>query len=197
MGFMIDQNLATIMRAAETGDPAARDQLFARLYAELHSLARRELRHNMAMTLSPTTLLHETFVNISRRDSLAFSDRAQFMAYAARAMRGLITDYLRSRQAQKRGGKFEITSLPTELPYAQDESESLDMAKLADALESLAKVDAQLAECVDLKFFCGFSFSEIAEIREVSVRTVQREWDKARLLLNRLLSDQETSASPN
>jgi RNA polymerase sigma factor (TIGR02999 family) len=187
MEFTIDHGLATIMRAAETGDASARDQLFARLYAELHRLARRELRQRSAMTLSPTTLLHETFENISKRESLSFSDRAQFMSYAARAMRGLVTDYLRSRQAQKRGGKFEITSLPTELPHSFEATDALNTEKLSDALESLEKFDARLAECVDLKFFCGLSFSEIAELREVSVRTVQREWDKARLLLHRLL----------
>lgn len=189
MEFTMDHDLAAIMRAAETGDANARHQLFARLYAELHGLARRELRQRSAVTLSPTTLLHETFENISRRDSLTFSDRAQFISYAARAMRGLVTDHLRSRRAQKRGSKFEITSLPTELPYAQHEAHTIDTEKLSDALESLEKVDARLAECVDLKFFCGFSFSEIAELREVSVRTVQREWDKARLLLHRLLLD--------
>jgi RNA polymerase sigma factor (TIGR02999 family) len=102
-------------------------------------------------------------------------------------MRGLIIDHLRSRQAQKRGSKFEITSLPAELPYAQQDAEVGNVERLGDALESLAKIDARLAECVDLRFFCGFSFSEIAELREVSVRTVQREWDKARVLLHRLL----------
>src|SRR5688572_13025606 len=129
MEFTIDHGLATIMRAAETGDANARDQLFARLYAELHCLARRELRLRSPVTLSATTLLHETFENISRRESLTFSDRAQFMSYAARAMRGLVTDHLRSRRAQKRGGNFEITSLPTELPYAQQEADAIDTEK--------------------------------------------------------------------
>src|SRR6185369_9470857 len=128
----------------------------------------------------------------SHRESLAFGDCGQFMSYAARAMRGLIVDYLRSRHAQKRGGEFEITSLPTELPHAaQEDRQSLEIEKLNEALESLAKIDARLAECVDLKFFCGFSFNEIAQLRDVSERTVQRDWDKARLLLNRFINDQE------
>ena len=71
-------------------------------------MAQRELRRNAAVTLSPTTLLHETFLNVSQRECAAFTDRARFMAYAARAMRGLLIDYVRNRQAQKRGGEFEI-----------------------------------------------------------------------------------------
>jgi DNA-directed RNA polymerase specialized sigma24 family protein len=118
---MTDSGLMAIMHAAGTGDMEARDRLFAMLYEELHRMAQRELRRGAAVTLSPTTLLHETFLNISHRESLAFGDCGQFMSYAARAMRGLIVDYLRSRHAQKRGGDFEITSLPTELPQALQE----------------------------------------------------------------------------
>jgi RNA polymerase sigma factor (TIGR02999 family) len=189
---MTESGLMAIMHAAGTGDMEARDRLFAMLYEELHRMAQRELRRGAAVTLSPTTLLHETFLNISHRESLAFGDCGQFMSYAARAMRGLIVDYLRSRHAQKRGGEFEITSLPTELPHAaQEDRQSLEIERLNEALESLAKIDARLAECVDLKFFCGFSFNEIAQLRDVSERTVQRDWDKARLLLNRFINDQE------
>jgi len=189
MGFRIDDSLAVDMSAAESGDSSARNQLFARLYTELHDMARRELRQKSAVTLSPTTLLHETFVNMSQRESLTFSDRGQFMSYAARAMRGLIIDYLRNRRAQKRGSRFEITSLPTELPHAQEDPQVTELEDLIDALESLARIDARLAECVELKYFCGFSLDEIAGLRDVSVRTIQREWDKARLLLNRLLNE--------
>jgi RNA polymerase sigma factor (TIGR02999 family) len=182
---MTESGLMAIMHAAGTGDMGARDRLFAMLYEELHRMAQRELRRGAAVTLSPTTLLHETFLNISHRESLAFGDCGQFMSYAARAMRGLIVDYLRSRHAQKRGGDFEM-------PHAaQEDRQSLEIERLNEALESLAKIDARLAECVDLKFFCGFSFNEIAQLRDVSERTVQRDWDKARLLLNRFINDQE------
>jgi RNA polymerase sigma factor (TIGR02999 family) len=189
---MGDVKLLQLIDAAETGSVQARDGLFAALYDELHRMAQRELRRNAAATLSPTTLLHETFLNVAQRESAAFTDRARFMAYAARAMRGLVIDYLRNRNAQKRGGQFEITSLPTEVPLGfQDESE---VEHLSEALDQLAKIDARLAECVDLKFFCGFSFNDIAQMRDVSERTVQRDWDKARLLLNRLIQDQGRAA---
>jgi RNA polymerase sigma factor (TIGR02999 family) len=180
------------MSDAAKGDGRAPDQLFTMLYQQLWRMAHRELRRGAALTLSPTTLLHETFLNISQRESVAFVDGGQFMSYAARAMRGLIVDYLRNRHAQKRGGDFEIVTLPTELPHAQQEdAEGSEIEKLNAALESLARIDGRLAECVDLKFFCGFSFHEIAQLRDVSERTVQRDWDKARILLNRLINAQE------
>lgn len=189
---MDDVNVLALVRAAESGGDQAREGLFAALYGELHRMAQRELRRNAAATLSPTTLLHETFLNVAQRESAVFSDRARFMAYAARAMRGLMIDYLRNRNAQKRGGAFEITSLPTELPRGVEPD--IEIEQLNEALDALAKIDPRLAECVDLKFFCGFSFNDIAQMRDVSERTVQRDWDKARLLLNRLIQDQSSAA---
>jgi RNA polymerase sigma factor (TIGR02999 family) len=165
-----------------------RERLFATLYAELHRIAERELRRSPAATLSPTTLLHETFLSISRNEGATFSGRAQFFVYAGRAMRGLLIDYLRGRKAQKRGGLFEITSLPTEVPGMI--AEYLEMERLGEALDSLAQIEARLAECVDLKYFCGFSNADIAQLWSVSERTVQREWEKARILLHRFLTDQ-------
>ena len=179
--IMSTPELTALVRSAENGDIAEREKLFAALYHELHRLAQNELRRNAAATLSPTTLLHETFLNISRREATAFPDRTRFLAYAARAMRGLLIDYLRNRQAQKRGGQFEITSLPTELQVAA--GEEFDVEKLNDALIWLAKIDERLANCVDLKFFCGMSTADIAQMWSVSERTVQRDWEKARILL--------------
>jgi len=115
------------------------------------------------------------------------------MAYAARAMRGLIIDYVRSRQAQKRGSAFEFTSLDTNIA-ADAAPDDHELSRVSDALDELATVDPELAQLVDLKFFCGFSITEIAEIRGVSERTVQRDWEKARLYLHRALqSDQPLS----
>jgi RNA polymerase sigma factor (TIGR02999 family) len=189
-----ETGLARLLYAANAGDAQARNQLFTLLYGDLRRMAKRHLRASTPMTLSPTTLLHETFMNISQRESLAFTDRGQFMSYAARAMRGLIIDYLRRRNATKRGSAFEITSLPTDVPQAAHlDPSQIRIEQLNDALESLETIDARLAECVDLKFFCGFSFDEIATIRNVSQRTVRRDWDKARLLLSTLMTDQEGS----
>src|SRR5262245_43502808 len=185
---MSEGALHELTKAADGGGREERQRLFAALYDELHGLAQRELRRNAQATLSPTTLLHETFLNMCERESAPSTDRGRFMVYASRAMRGLILNYLRDRQAQKRGGQFEITSLSTELPVAKEED--FDSIKMNEALEELVRVDPALAECVDLKFFCGFSLAEIARMRSVSERTVQRDWEKARILLHQYLDGQ-------
>jgi len=116
-----------------------------------------------------------------------FPDRERFMGYAARVMRGLIIDLVRERCALKRGGAYRITQLPTE---AEESAQSeTDLAHLSDALDELALREPRLAEVVDLKYFCGFTFEEIAAQRGTSVRTVMRDWEKARLILFRGLNE--------
>jgi RNA polymerase sigma factor (TIGR02999 family) len=186
--------LASLIVAADTGDAPAKEALFASLYRELHRLAARQLRLRAAgSTLGATTLLHECYLNMARGNA-AFPDRPRFIAYAARAMRGLIVDYIRERRAQKRGGEFHLTALDTGIADAVPEAE--ETIRVAEALDELADVDRSLAELVDLKFFCGFSFAEIAGMRGVSERTVQRDWQKARLLLHGLLSGDAMRGSP-
>lgn len=185
----MDQTVAGLMRDADTGDRAAADRLFTMLYADLHRLAERQLsRSSGQLTLGATTLLHEAYISMADREGAAYPDRAHFMAYASRAMRGLVIDYVRSRRAQKRGGEFHITGIDTSTPAGGDEAtEQLDA--LGEALEGLAELDPPLAQLVDLHFFCGFGFAEIAAMRGVSERTVLREWRKARVLLRSTLRD--------
>jgi len=100
-------------------------------------------------------------------------------------MRGIVIDHVRERRALKRGGAYELTALETDSPELAAELDEL--VGLGDALDELGGVDAGLAELVDLRFFCGYSFAEIAALRGVSERTVQRDWQKARLVLHRAL----------
>jgi len=184
----MEATLDLLIASADQGDRAAADALFDTLYSELHRLARRELaRQGPIAGLGVTTLLHEAYLTISGREGAVFPDRPRFMAYAARVMRGLIIDDVRRRQSQKRGGLFEVTSLGTDL--AENVADAQELAQIGDALDELAKVDAGLAQIVDLKFFCGFSFAEIAAMRGVSERTVQRGWEKGRLYLHRAIAD--------
>jgi RNA polymerase sigma factor (TIGR02999 family) len=185
-------SLAALVARAETGDPAAKDALFATLYRELHRLAQSHLHRSASpLTLGATTLLHETYLNIASRDELAFPDRARFLAYASRAMRGLVIHYLRTRNARKRGGELTFTSLDE--AHAQPAEEHADLLALSAALDGLAALDPPLAELVDLKFFSGFSFADIAGLRGVSERTVQRDWAKARLILYTYLQAGESA----
>ena len=164
---------------------------FEALYTELRRMARRELyKGGQAAHMSPTTLLHEAYLQMSGRPGLQFADRAHFLAYAGRAMRGLAIDHARARGAQKRGGDLDITSLDTfvadnAMGGADAAAEHLE--QLAQAMDRLGAIDARLAELVDLKYFVGLTFAEIAALRGGSERTAQRDWDKARALLHGLL----------
>jgi RNA polymerase sigma factor (TIGR02999 family) len=179
----LEPTLSALIKAAEAGDGSATEPLFSALYSELHRLARRELaRRGSAFSLSVTTLLHEAYLDMAGRADASFPDRARFMGYAARVMRGLIIDHARNQQAQKRGGQFEITTLENK-NIAQPANER-ELTRISEALDKLADVDRDLAELVDLKFFCGFSFAEIAAMRNLSERTVQRKWEKARIYLH-------------
>ena len=174
---MLQEQLEQLIRSAEQGEAGSRDRLFTVLYGELHRLAERELRRRPLLTLSPTTLLHETYLNLSTRPGGAFPDRARFLAYACRAMRGLLIDFVRSRCAQKRGAAFEITSLPTEVPQTPAGEE---LEKIGEALEVLGVDQPRLAQIVDLKFFCGFSFVEIAELLGINAAAVHMRLSRAR-----------------
>ena len=172
------------MKVADSGQTEA---LFTSLYKDLQRLARREVRRNGAHdVLSTGTLVHEAWIDISRRPTLDFDQPGRFLAYAARTMRGLVIDRVRARHAQKRGGDMLITSLDTLNADQAVQPESLE--DIGEALDDLEQVDPDLAHVVDLKFFCGFTLSEIALMQGVSERTAQRRWDKARLLLHSALS---------
>jgi RNA polymerase sigma factor (TIGR02999 family) len=168
----------------DPGAPDANARLFASLYRELRQLAERQLRRNASASISPTTLLHEAYLGIAGRSAI-FPDRERFLGYAARVMRGLIIDFVRERRALKRGAEFHITQLPGEMAQV-DETE---LTRLSDALDELAIHDPRLAEVVDLRYFCGFTFEDIAAQRGTSMRTVQRDWEKARVLLFQGLQD--------
>lgn len=173
----------------DAGEVRAADELFTLLYRELHALAERHLSHQSdGFTLGATTLLHEAYLSIANRGDLRFPDRARFLGYASRAMRGLIVDYARRRQAKKRGGEFHITRTGgLEAPDPRSGVTSLD--ELSEALDQLAKLEPDMAQLVDLHFFCGLTFGEIAALRGVSERTIQRDWRTARLLLHRTLEE--------
>ena len=153
---------------------------FSALYLELRRRARGELFRHSALTMSATTLLHETWLHMDGRP-LEFATQAELVSYAGRVMRGIVIDSIRAKRAGRHGGDFEF------VPYeTQHDLRSVDegqVLQLDDGLRDLLLVDARLAELVELRFFAGLTFVEIAALRGQSVRTVQRDWDKARMLL--------------
>jgi RNA polymerase sigma factor (TIGR02999 family) len=188
----VEDDIHALIERADRSDPAAADALFGMLYAELHRVAEGSLRRlGSSLTLGPTTLLHETYLNMVGRADVEYPDRARFLGYASRAMRGLVIDYTRRGRAKKRGRELQITLDAEAMPSENAAREALELEKLGDALDELAAIEPGLAELVDMHFFCGFTFDEIASLRGVSTRTVQRDWRKARLLLHRSLLDEE------
>jgi RNA polymerase sigma factor (TIGR02999 family) len=178
-------NISTLIDLAEQGDEASAGKLFTLLYRELHRLARRQLARQGDVSLSATTLIHEAYLDIATQEGRSFPDRGRFMAYAARVMRRLIIDHVRNRLAIKRGGHFELISLTTNVGDVVNDDQEL--TRISQALDDLAQVDSSLCQIVDLNFFCGFSFLEIADMAGVSERTIQRKWEKARIYLHRSL----------
>jgi RNA polymerase sigma factor (TIGR02999 family) len=183
-----DAPIGELIRSADIGNAAAATALFAALYDELHSIAARELRRGGGdLTLGTTTLLHEAYLKLSTADGARFENRAHFLTYAARAMRALTIDYFRRRSATKRGGEFHFTAVPEDGVSDPVAAPPEQVEEIGEALETLGQVNPALANLVDLHFFCGFALAEIAELRGVSERTVQRDWRKARLLLHRAI----------
>ena len=192
----MERDISELLRAAASDREGTQKtgQLFTLLYDELHRLAERELRRSGgSVALSTTTLVHEAYLDICKRSGADFPDRGRFIGYAARAMRGIVIDYVRYSRATKRGGgAFEITLTGSlDAPSQKESAEELE--RLSDALDSLAQLEPSLAELVDMHFFCGYELREIAEFRGVSERTVQRSWRKARLLLRHQILETSTT----
>lgn len=189
----MDSEHSPVVPPADAADPQDADRLFALLYHELHRLAEHHLRRaGPALTLSSTTLLHEAYLNMAGDEGPTFPDRSRFLAYASRAMRSLVIDYARRRCARKRGRELEITLVGDEPPTAAAEQSAQELERLGDALDELASLEPSLASLVDLHFFCGLAFTEIAALRGVSEKTIQRDWRKARMLLHQTLLGSDT-----
>lgn len=172
-----------LLAAARNGDQRAAGEAFGLLYDELRRIARSRLRQHQTMTLLDTTsLVHECFVKMVGVNGVAVEDRHHFFAYAARVMRSVIIDFARARLAERRGGNVERVVLDTHLGDRIAAPES-DVLRVNEALEILGRADARLAQVVEMRYFGGLTEPEIAEVLGLSVRTVRRDWEKARLLL--------------
>jgi len=178
-----------LLAAARAGDAAASGRLFELVYADLRQLAARHVRGARGAGPSPTSLVHEAYLRIARREELPYADRTHFFAVASRAMRQIVIDEARSRAAGKRGGgqvPLELDEGVVAAPAAASPVEEL--FAIHDALTDLEREAPRLAEVVEWHFFGGLTFAEIAEARGVSERTVLRDWRAARALLHERLA---------
>jgi len=180
--------ITILLRAAGNGDRQAADQAFALLYADLQRLARGRMRRSGNVTqLDTTALVHESFLRLHAAGDLDFSDRQHFLAYAARVMHTVVVDFVRSRQAERHGGAAEHVTLNTEIGDALTRHDD-EILRVHEALHDLAAADARLADVVEMRYFGGLTESEIAHALGVTERTVQRDWQKARLYLSAALA---------
>lgn len=177
-------DITRLLRAAGTGDPGAAEQVMALLYADLQRLARSRLRRAGEFTqLDTCALVHESYLRMHGAGALEVGDRTQFLAYAARVMHTVVIDLVRARQAERRGGGEVLrVTLNTAVAdaVAHDDEQLL---RVHEALEELLALDPRLGQVVQMRFFAGLSEREIADGLGITERTVQRDWQKAKLFL--------------
>jgi RNA polymerase sigma factor (TIGR02999 family) len=180
---MTNASIAALLAAVRRGEAAAVDELFGLLYPDLRQLAHSRLRSSGRFTLLDTTaLVHESFLRLFKAGTLEAGDKGQFMAYAARVMRSVVIDFVRSRQADRRGGAAIRVALDEDLAEAGDPRER-EIIRINEALEELAAIDERLVRVVEMRYFAGMTEEEVAEALQLSRRSVARDWEKARLFL--------------
>lgn len=173
--------------ASGGGDPLAAHALFPQVYHELKRLARSRLASSGRNVMLDTTgLVHESFIRLEGAGKVRFNDRDHFMAYAASAMRSVVVDYLRRKLADRRGGGAEHITLNTGLGEELAASDE-EILEVNEALEALRQVNERLVRVVEMRYFAGLSDDDIARALGVSVKTVGRDWVKARALLSGML----------
>jgi len=183
------EEIDVLLGRIRQGDKSAFDDLLPLVYAELHRIAdayfRRERREH---TLQPTALVHEAYLRLVNQRLTDCRDRAQFLGVAAFLMRRILVNHARGRQSAKRGNSARPVSLDNVMAVTEQRSD--DVLAIDQALARLAELDAGQARLVEMHFFGGMSFDEIAEVLGISVPTVKRHWASARAWLSRELGAQ-------
>jgi len=178
-------SITELLGDLRAGRREAFDQILPLVYHELRRAARRELAVRPSDSMSTTALVHELYLKFSRAERTDWRNRAHFLGVASVAMRHILVDRARRRKAQKRGGPHRHVTLDDELTAADSQAESL--LELHEALDKLAALDERLARVVECRFFGGMTEQETAEALHIAVRTVRRDWIKARGLLYQAL----------
>ncbi len=181
------QSISTLLTATAIGAHEAANQLFELLYGELRSIASSQLHLNDHKgLLNTTTLVHETYLRFLKSGELSPEDRGHFLAYASHVMRSVVVDMARRHMASKRGAGQSNLELNTNIANNTLASNE-QIIQLHDALDELTALEPRLGKIVEMRYFGGLQEEEVAEALSVSLRTVQRDWEKARLLLSAAL----------
>lgn len=181
-------DVTTLLGAVRSGTSAGANELFQLLYLELRSLAHEQSRRHANPAVHTTTLVHEAYLRFRSSGELQLEDRRHFLAYASHVMRSIVVDHARSQLAEKRGAGMAPLTLNTEIANSVTAS-SDEVIKVHDALDELSALDERLGKIVEMKYFGGMTEEEIADVLELSSRTVQRDWEKARMFLRVALQE--------
>lgn len=181
-------DITQLLVAANAGDRSAADRLFSLMYDELKGLARRSLRSTgRPWELNTTMLVHESFLKLMQGTGCPPAERLAFYSYMGKVMRSVALDAARESRARKRGGDQVFVELTTSV--AEQPLDGVQLLELDDALTTLANLAPDLKELVELRYFAGLTVAEVSELTGKSVRGVEREWEKARLLLRQLIAE--------
>ncbi|MGY0504999.1 ECF-type sigma factor [Luteimonas sp. e5] len=183
----MDADITRLLVDARNGDSARLGAVFEALYPELCRLANSRM-HGREATITPTVLVHELFLRISQGSPMTLVDRNHFFAAAARTMRWILVDHARKRGSEKDGGGQVMVQLHEEIPDLP--SQATNVLVLEQCLEALESISAQRRQVVELRYFAGLEFAEIAAVLDVSERTVHREWQRARTFLQAMLDEE-------
>jgi RNA polymerase sigma-70 factor (ECF subfamily) len=176
-------SITELLKQISGGDREAQARLIDRVYGELRRLAASYMRRERAdHSIQPTALVHEAFLRLAQQPKMDWQDRGHFFAVASQAMRRILVDYARARQAEKRGGDAERVTFDEALGASGDRT--VDILAVHEALNRLEKLSPRQCRVVELHFFAGLSFEEIAQILDVAERTVKRDWAFARSWLH-------------
>jgi RNA polymerase sigma factor (TIGR02999 family) len=181
-------DVTALIEAAGSGDRAALTALFARVYDELKMLARKQLSAAAGHTLNTTGLVHEAYLKLAQPEGRGLLNRVHFFALAAKAMRQIVIDHARARIAVKRGGEnLHVVDIDEAGGVADREMDADGLLNLDRALTHLESEEPRLADLVELRFFAGLSIGDIAILRDVSERTLNRDWRRAKAQLYAVL----------
>ena len=186
MTGVTSESVSQLLVKWKAGDAEALRDLVPLVYAELRRLAHYYLQgENPGHTLESTALVHEAYVRLAERNPLQLQNRAHFFAVASHLMRQILVDYGRRRRRAKRGGGRNVNLNEAVLSAS---GQDLDLVALDDALNELGKLDPQQCRIVELRFFCGLSIAETAQVLAISPATVKRDWAAAQVWLYREMS---------
>ncbi len=182
--------ITELLAGTARGDAASLQQLYALLYPEIKRVARVRLAQSgRAAGLNTTALVHEGFLRMADQQGLQGESRGQFFAYVGRVLRSVVIDHLRTEGRDKRGGDAVMVTLSAAGDVAAVQSQAVDLIGLDQALSRMRELDPPLYELIEMIGFAGLTIAEVAALRDVSTRSINRELLKARVLLQELLGD--------